>query len=235
MEILFVRHAQSANNALGAYGENDTRRSEDPSLTELGFRQLPYLSRYLEEQKEAFGVTHMYVSPHLRALQTAKPVAETLGLQPRVWHLIHESGGIYLADRESGKTEGKPGVTRQFIEENFPGYQISVEITDSGWWNRPFEMREQRPLRAIQALDSLVQQHADTEDVVLLVSHAGFFNHLINLMVNNLYRVNYWFEMNNVGLSHMVYRVLDDPPVHQSRWMIDYTNRTSFLPVDLIT
>src|ERR1700712_975472 len=108
MELFIIRHGQSANNVL----DDDTKRTIDPLLTDLGKQQAEKLAQFLStnrdiefnagsgfsggEQAQNFGITHLYCSAMHRALQTAAPIAQALGLHPEVWLDVHEQGGMYL-------------------------------------------------------------------------------------------------------------------------------------------
>lgn len=52
MELYIIRHGQSQNNAIG----NDTNRTMDPLLTELGKQQAEKLSEYLVSQSPRYQV-----------------------------------------------------------------------------------------------------------------------------------------------------------------------------------
>jgi 2,3-bisphosphoglycerate-dependent phosphoglycerate mutase len=53
MQLYFIRHAQSANNALWAGTGSDEGRSHDPELTDTGKKQAGYLAKFFKENKEA--------------------------------------------------------------------------------------------------------------------------------------------------------------------------------------
>jgi 2,3-bisphosphoglycerate-dependent phosphoglycerate mutase/probable phosphoglycerate mutase len=108
MEIYLIRHGQSVNNALG---DDLTRRVMDAPLTELGQQQAAHVAQHLAaadypeaafyhngRPRDHYGLTHLYCSAMQRALQTALPIGQALGLMPEVWVDIHEHGGIYLDD-----------------------------------------------------------------------------------------------------------------------------------------
>src|SRR5687768_15915859 len=107
MRLYLIRHGQSSNNAL--YGKNpeyfENLRSHDPQLTETGQKQAALTAEYLSQASpdDAFDFTHLYVSPMIRAMDTAKPIAEALGIQPEIWLDIHEIGGLYLANGDGSK------------------------------------------------------------------------------------------------------------------------------------
>lgn len=77
--FFFVRHGQRedfVNPGWKAHAE----RPHDPPLSAGGFRQAQDVARALRGR----GITALYSSPFLRALQTATPIAEALDLPIRV-------------------------------------------------------------------------------------------------------------------------------------------------------
>lgn len=79
MEITLVRHAQPD-------WEPDDRAVDEPTLTALGFAQARATADALAH--EHFDA--VYVSPLRRARETAAPIAEALGLEPRVLSWLRE-------------------------------------------------------------------------------------------------------------------------------------------------
>ena len=71
MELLLIRHALP----IRVEGEEGT--AADPELAELGHKQAQALADYLSGEK----IDVLYVSPMRRALETAAPVSERLGLE----------------------------------------------------------------------------------------------------------------------------------------------------------
>ncbi len=131
MQLYFIRHGQSINNA---NTENkDYLEHSDPYLTEIGKQQAKLLAHYLKEHQTitdpeswnsqnqfGFGITHIYCSLMERAAETASYTARALGNVPfETWVDIHEEGGIY-ARKEENRFNGLPGKPRSFFEENFP-------------------------------------------------------------------------------------------------------------------
>lgn len=79
IEIVLVRHAQPD-------WEPGGRAVEDPHLTELGRAQAARIAQALgAEHFDAF-----YSSPLIRARETAQPLAERLGLEPRICAWLEE-------------------------------------------------------------------------------------------------------------------------------------------------
>src|ERR687885_79383 len=79
--ILLVRHGQSQGNAERRFGGH----SPTP-LSELGFRQAEAMARALAAE----GVTAIYSSALLRALQTAEPLARATRLEVRATAAFRE-------------------------------------------------------------------------------------------------------------------------------------------------
>ncbi|MEZ4215977.1 MAG: histidine phosphatase family protein [Myxococcota bacterium] len=85
MEITFIRHGQPD-------WEPDDRAVDEPVLTKLGREQAERAARALAsehgEGARAFDV--LYVSPLVRAQETAAPIARALGLEPRTLSWLRE-------------------------------------------------------------------------------------------------------------------------------------------------
>ncbi len=91
IEIVLVRHAQPDWEPGGL-------AVTDPELTEFGHRQAARTAAALSHQN----FDHFYVSPRVRARQTAKPVAQALGQEPKVLSWLEE---IRLPDYEGSPAE----------------------------------------------------------------------------------------------------------------------------------
>lgn len=239
MQFYFIRHAQSANNALYDETGSSQGRSPDPGLTSLGLLQAQILGDFLKGSSSGarqsgrdpknlagFGITHVYCSLMLRSIQTGTAVADSLNLPLNAWTDIHEEGGIYLEDEATGDRKGLPGVTRSYLKEHFPNLVIPSSLGENGWWNRPMEDFSDRIARAQRVFKKLVDRHGGTTDHVVMVSHGGFYNLLMHVILNIPLDDRTWFVMNNVGISRI------DFEIEQA---CVYMNRTDFLPAELIT
>ena len=240
MDLYFIRHGQSTNNALWTENQSREGRSEDPELTTVGERQSALLACFLSRDAPTeevpahdhknmggFGITHLYCSPMIRAIDTAMYIAEALHLRPKAWRDVHEVGGIFLQDIETGEPVGLPGRTRACFRERYPELILSDELHRDGWWTRPFEAREERRGRAERVLERLMERHGGTDDRIALVSHAGFYNYLMGAILGLPEPDGYFFVMDNAAVTRLQFE--------DGRMLVVYTNRTDFLPDELIT
>lgn len=93
MELLLIRHGQSANNALEHEAASPGGRLPDPPLTPLGHEQARRLAGWAARGGDG-PVSHLYSSLTTRAVQTAAPLAAALGLPVRGLAAAYECGGL---------------------------------------------------------------------------------------------------------------------------------------------
>jgi len=90
VKIVLVRHAQPD-------WEPGGRAVDEPGLTRLGHEQ----ARRTADALSGEHFHALYVSPHRRARETARPIAEKLGLEPRVESWLRELGVPTLQGKTS--------------------------------------------------------------------------------------------------------------------------------------
>lgn len=242
MRFYYIRHAQSANNALYDASGASKGRTEDPEITEIGQQQTIFLADFIRRldyeyhlsgsnhhkpRRDFFGITHLYTSLMIRSVQTGTALSEAMEIPLVAWPDIHETGGIFLDDEETNQPVGLPGKPRSYFTKNFKDLVLPDTITEEGWWNRPFETREQRPIRARNVYKELLERHGGTDDCVAFVSHGAFYMHLMR-EVFNIQGENIWYMMNNTGISRIDFED-DGSPI------LIYHNRTDHLPDQLLT
>ena len=247
MELYYIRHGQSINNAY--WGTDGFQDLSDPELTKRGHSQAKRLATFLgrnqmrdesivwNSQNEAgFGITHVYTSLMIRAVTTAEPIARALNLPLHAWPEIHETGGIF--SRVEGENKiGLPGKSRSYFEETHPELILPDWLNENGWWNRPFEERESRKRRAEKVWEQILNKHGDQPDReehrVAFVSHGGFFNYLLASALGMKFppidenKNQLWFLMNNCAISRLDY--------DYKQVLVCYINRHDFLPKKYIT
>jgi 2,3-bisphosphoglycerate-dependent phosphoglycerate mutase len=242
MELYLIRHAQSTNNALA----DQSQRVCDPPLTALGLRQAEAAARHMAEgltpevvkygsvedtgaaQRRGYGVTRLYCSPMRRALQTAQPISQALGLPPEVWVDIHEQGGIYLEhDEETGRV-GYPGLTRAEILADFPAYRLPDAVTEQGWWRSGYEEWSVCQGRAIKVAHTLRQWAAGSTERLALVSHGGFLDALLKALLDQLPGRNLFYHHYNTAITRLDFR-------EDGRLGLRFINRVDHLPPELVS
>ena len=240
MQLYFIRHGQSGNNLLWQRTGSSKGRSEDPELTDVGRQQAEALAQHLRQGSSSavvrgldaqnltgFGITHLYTSLMVRAVATGTIIAQALRLPLVAWEDLHEAGGLYQEDEQTGERIGVSGKNRTFFETYFPGLVLPESLGEAGWWDRPFEEYAERPGRAQRFLRDLLERHGDGEDRVVVVSHAGFYNYLMAIVLGLPEQDGYWFVLNNAAVTR-----IDFGPEGVA---LVYLNRVDFLPRALVT
>lgn len=250
MQLYIIRHGQSFNNALWVKNGNSNGRLADPHLTEIGEQQASHLGQYIaqadqngepgikNDQHNRFGyhLTHLYSSYMLRAVQTGHAMAEALDIPLVPWECIHEWGGIYLDDPETGEPHPLPGGNRAFFAERFPKMVIPDGLQEEGWWRkRSYEPRAESVHRAKQFMTELFERHGSTDDRVAIVTHGGFvymLQHVIFKFEEDKFTLSddvahTWLRTNNTSVTRIDFE--------KNRLIQTYMNRVDHLPTDLIT
>ncbi len=234
MQLFFVRHGQSHNNLLWDMHGYELGRSEDPELTDRGLLQARAVAELIatghpqfpcHPNPGGFGITHVYSSLMMRAAATGHAIAERLDLPLFAWPEVHETGGIYV--EEEDRQIGQPGNTRSYLLENFPRILLPDWVTDSGWWNRPFEEKPERIIRSRLVLHQLLERHSKTDDKIVMVSHGGFYNYLIAALMGLPTRNPVWYLMNNTAISRIDFK--------SDEVLVVYQNRIDHLGPELLT
>ena len=210
MRLYFIRHGQSSNNALYETTGSSAGRVDDPRLTEMGIKQAEATAKFLSTTADPverspngnnFEFTHLYCSPMYRAIATGKYLAEALNLPLAVLRDWHETGGIYLDGNEKGTFIDRPGMTRAEMLQIYPKLNI-VDITnEGGWWCRPPEEEDERPVRARRAFRSILEMHPNPKDRVAVISHGGFYMHFMAAVLNIDSIRPVWFDLFNCGIT----------------------------------
>lgn len=201
LQLTFVRHAQSVNNALWSSGAAPVVRVDDPELTPLGQQQARLLAEHLARSEARF--TRLFTSLMLRAAQTGHIIAEQLDMPLTGWVDLHEVGGMYVQDAESGAFLPRSGQSRAELAKRFPRLVLPEQVTEAGWWNKPFEESAERWAR-VQRVWQALRAHCEAEEHWLLVSHSGFLNLLLRAMLEVPPSSTTWFRLENASLTHVV-------------------------------
>lgn len=248
MQLYLLRHAQSENNANWDANPGASYRYSDIPLTETGRRQALAAAEHFaqsnpdarvnvfnSDNRKGFGFTHIYTSLMLRATETAHIIADRLDMPIYGRTDLHEWGGVYEVEIESGIRTGLLGPDPAFYAEHYPRLVLPDDFHPTGWWNnRPYEPQTEVPARSRRVLKFLRKKHGHTDDRVLVVTHGGFINifldHLLGVTpkrgLKNLENEQ-WFVTNNTGLARIDF--------DRNFVGLIYLNRIKHLPDELIT
>jgi len=245
MELYIIRHGQSTNNAL----LDVSTRHHDPALTDLGKRQSEKLAEWLAagdlripwsdpdtgftrlDPIPEFKFDHLYCSAMYRAMLTALPVSQALGINPEIWIDIHEHGGMYL-EAADGTITGYPGRTREEISAEFPQYAVPSDVTEKGWYRMENGHEERGTFygRAIRVANEIRRRAEDPEtmnDRIGIITHGTFIDALIKAFLNMLPSRSFFFLHYNTAITRLDF---NDRGV-----LMRCTNRIDHLPNDMIS
>jgi 2,3-bisphosphoglycerate-dependent phosphoglycerate mutase len=121
---------------------------------------------------------------------------------------------------------GLPGNDRAYLQDRYKDLILPEGWGVGGWWNRPFEKREQRMLRAQRFHRELMRRHGESDDCVAVVSHAGFFNYWMRVALDWTCQDGKGFHKNNAAITRVDLG---------ERTSVMYVNRTDFMPGALIS
>ena len=241
MQLYIIRHAQSENNVLFDRTGSNHGRSADPELTDLGYKQARVLADYLGRSQEVIDLnkssdpqtgqdirlTHLYTSLMVRAVATGNEISKTTGLILTGWPDLHELGGIYQNNPQTGIKEGLPGYAKVYLEQRFAGLILPSSVGEEGWWNQSHEGAQEGLARARRVYQEICARHGRSDDRVGLVSHGDFYQLFLSVLFD-LKTVNSpFFEFNNAAISRI--------DLQENRVRVMYLNRIDYMPHQLIT
>jgi broad specificity phosphatase PhoE len=168
MKLYFVRHGESVANILREFSNSGVKHP----LTEKGIEQAQLLAHQLADIQ----FERIYSSPVLRALQTARIVADKRGLDVEVTEALREwNVGIYegTTDPRGWKLHGSVQADWFFHhkpESKMPGGENLIEIKD----------------RFVPFIDGLVQRYRHTDHNILCVAHGGLYMAMLPVIFKNI-------------------------------------------------
>jgi 2,3-bisphosphoglycerate-dependent phosphoglycerate mutase len=113
------------------------------------------------------------------------------------------------------------------LAARFPLAQLPSTLTEDGWWNREHEAVELQAGRAQRFVNDLLERHGGTDDRVAVVSHGGFYNLVLAVLLGIQADNGFWFSINNTGITRINF-------VPEGIGLA-YANRLEHLPAELIT
>ena len=202
-ELLVIRHGESAPAVEGQPFPLADGHA-DPPLAPEGEEQALRVADRLVASGER--IAAIYVTSLQRTHQTAAPLAERLGLAPRVEADLRE---VFLGDWEGGE------LRRKVID----GHPIAKAMFEQGRWELipNAETEEQLRSRVRAGIERIVAAHPD--ELVVVVVHGGVIGTIMNLATG---AAGFSFTgADNASISHLV--------VTSDRWIVRAYNDTSHL------
>lgn len=185
-QFAFIRHGEAEHNVLLRAGK-DAEGLEifDPPLTDKGRRQAEALSRYIQQEDLQFDV--VFVSPLLRAMQTAEVVFTNMGSKVVVCPLLTETG----MDEPGNDRVGKPcrsGKSKAELQGQFPDWDLSA-LDDRTQWTAKmgaegYTHPDPKEDRVVPFRSYLLDQSSST-DKVAIVGHAAFFQNFVDVKMTS--------------------------------------------------
>lgn len=196
---MLIRHGQSSNNLLYEQTGDSVGRHHDAPLTELGHLQAAKLGEAIANGVLPWRITHLHASLMTRAVQTAAPIAAALDL-PLLGHAeAYEICGPFTEDEHGVRTPYR-GATAAELRTLSPRLELPPGATEDGWFAGPYEGEDHLiTQRASRVVASLRAQHED-EDVVALVTHGAFFQHLFRAFLG-AEGMTGWVTKHNTAVS----------------------------------
>jgi broad specificity phosphatase PhoE len=164
--MILLRHGQSEFNL----HFTATRRDPgivDPRLTELGHLQAAEAARRLAGER----ITRIIASPYTRALQTAAPIARSLGVKLLINPVVRERFA-FACDVGTPRTE---------LERSWPEHDFSA--IDEVWWP-PIEEPANSVIGRADLFRAEMAALRDWSDT-LVISHWGFILCMTGKSVTN--------------------------------------------------
>lgn len=157
VELLIIRHGLPVRI-------DDAQGPADPELSELGHEQARRLAGWLRDEK----LTAVYTSPMRRAVQTAAPLGEALGIEPVIDDEVAEfdRGQHFYVPLEELKAAKDPRYEALMRGE--------LAATDAG----PAEMDEVDPFTFREVVTVAIERivEANPGGKVAIVCHGGVIN-----------------------------------------------------------
>lgn len=152
MELLLIRHALPVRREV-------IEGPADPELSAEGLQQAIRLANYLAVEE----IDSIYVSPLIRAVQTAEPLAQRLGLHAVIVDDI----------AEYDRTSNEYVPIEELRATNDPRWQRLID----GEWESTDETSEMFKSRVVSGIEMIIDRHQSSR--VAVVCHGGVINHYL--------------------------------------------------------
>jgi broad specificity phosphatase PhoE len=196
MHLLLVRHGETEWNV-----QRRIQGWTNSSLTEFGLSQVALLGKRLEDVP----LTAVYSSDAERAQQSALAAIGThsltlntvIGLRETSWGTWEGKTGQELADEE-------PDLWAKFLDRG----QQDASADQADWESTTLVPEGESMLHASyrinSAVETIIGQHKEVDDFVLIVGHGGSLRFVIAALLKMRPSSSRLFHLDNASLSHFV-------------------------------
>lgn len=187
--LLLVRHGESEANRQGVW-----QGSSDGTLSPTGHLQ----ARQVAERVAAWDppVQHLYSSPLRRAMETAQPIAQRLGLQVA----LHPD----LREIDLGQVSG---LSLEEFAARFPDHYARWQDRENLDFTWPEgEQRQAFFCRVSRAVEEIVGRHPG--EVIAVVAHGGTIRAALAGLLGSKGPPWWSYKVENASITHVVVRAL---------------------------
>ncbi len=238
IKLYIIRHGQPASQEPGYTG------GENPGLSKLGQVQ----AQRTAEQIAEWGIDTLYSSTYRRAIETALPIHEKLGVPWHMWPALSETGRRSwprLRERQADGAGGSAYQARQramasgehlesypLVSELAKRYPAAKPTQPFEWpddWYAPLidETREETYARAHLVLGAIKNLHKDG-DRVAVVCHGAFGSVLLTVLAEGPP-----CDHNRYGFAHAAIARVD--LMRDGTTMFELVDHIAHLLPDLVT
>ncbi|MGJ6981093.1 histidine phosphatase family protein [Aestuariimicrobium soli] len=228
MQLLIIRHGQSANNVAMEGPLGEAGRVPDPTLTDLGRAQAEAVGAWIAERGPR--PQRLFTSLMRRTIETAAPLARRLDLPVEPHPRLFETGGMFegaYVDRVPGT--GSPASVLRSLAHSVV---LPEGVDETGWYRAEVESAQQVARRALELADWL---HTLDQECVALVIHGAIGSVLMSALLDpasvarladdpaaDTHHLPVWFKLDNSSVS-----LLELRPDRQVE--VDWINRIDHL------
>ncbi len=216
MDIYFIRHGETRCNTTKIIQGNDD------VLTEKGMAQATTLAKRLKK----LDIDSIYTSPLPRAFDTARIIADTIGIDPIILDALKEkqnpSSLVGLPSKDEKVLQANAERRKHY--ENDPNWCFEDE--------EGFMQLKNRSLTALSHLEGLEEKNEQKK--VLVVTHGAILRYMLACMIykdkldrsllDPIFKV---FQLHNTGITHCTFGTDDESK--PKRWRVINWNDVTHL------
>ena len=168
MKIIFARHGESEANILHEISNSGLKHP----LTQKGRQQAGALAEKLKH----YGVTRIYSSPVLRAIETTVIIANRLDVEYEVNEALRE----YSMGNLEGRSDDAAWQEWKWLFDEWTKHRHYDRKVEGG------ETFHDVKARFLPFMERIIEEHQHTEATLLCVAHGGLYWMMLPQVLNNI-------------------------------------------------